>query len=230
MAQSKSNLPQDPTKDKNAPAKRSFLKDDFPLIRKALIVLVASLLSSVTLIGAGKAFLTKQQEGMTLIQAQRSEALTNRRQVENDKQEIQDYQEKYLQLRKSGFVGEEKRLDLITHIKSIRENRKLFPVTYEIAAQQIFQIDPEVAMDELELRGSKIELKMNLLHEGDLLNFLDDLRTKGLYTVQACTLKRIDTTAEALQTASLTGECTLYWLTLGARTVSQNESPQLDNQ
>lgn len=230
MAQNKSNLPQNPTKDKNAPAKRSFLKDDFPLIRKALIVLVASLLSCVALIGAGKAFLTRQQEGMTLIQAQRSEALTKRRQVENDKQEIHDYQAKYLQLRESGFVGEEKRLDWITHIKSIRENRKLFPITYEIAAQQIFQLDPEVAIDDLELRGSKIELQLSLLHEGDLLNFLDDLKTKGTYTVQACRLKRIDTTAEALQAASLTAECTLYWLTLGERTGSQDAPPQPDNQ
>ena len=94
MAQSKSNLKQGPAPfgkardrlrqdsgqatDKNALAERSFMKDDFPLIRKALIVLVASLLSSAALVGAGRAILIKQQEGMNQTQAQRSDAINKR--------------------------------------------------------------------------------------------------------------------------------------------------------
>lgn len=64
MAQSKSNLKQDPVKGKNVPVERSFMKDDFPLIRKALAVLVISLLSSAALVSAGRAILIKQQSSI----------------------------------------------------------------------------------------------------------------------------------------------------------------------
>lgn len=242
MAQSKSSLKQDPAPfgkaqdrlrqgsgqatDKNAPAERSFMKDDFPLIRKALIVLVASLLSCAALVGAGNALLIKQQDGMNQAQAQRSDALNKRRQAENDKQEIQDYQPKYQRLREHGFVGEERRLDWMEHIKHIRESRNLFPISYEISAQQVFQVGPEVSIGNLELRGSKIKLQMDLLHEGDLLNFLDDLKLKGFYTAQECTVKRAGAVLENSQSPRLTAECTLYWPTLGERTDGPEQIPQ----
>ena len=240
MAQSKSNLKQDsapfgkaqdklrqgsgqPT-DKNAPAQRSFMKNDFPLIRKALIVLVASLLSSAALISAGRVILIQQQDRMNQAQAQRNDALNKRRQAENDKQEIHDYQPKFVALRERGFIGVESRLDLMEHIQLIRESRKLLPISYEVSAQQVFQVGPEISLGDLELRGSKIKLQMDLLHEGDLLNFLDDLKRKGFYTVQECKVKRAGAETENTH-LPLAAECVIYWLTLGERAANRDESP-----
>ena len=225
MAQSKSNPKQDPAKDKNAPVERSFIKDDFPLLRKALIVLIASLLLSAALVVAGRAILLRQQDDMTQAQAQRNNANSKLHQAENDKQEIHDYQPKFLTLRERGFVGEERRLDWIEHIKQIRENRKLLPITYEISAQQVFQVDPEVTLGNLELRGSKMKLQMELLHEEDLLNFLDDLKRKGFYTVQECKVKRAGMEPESTH-LPLAAECVISWLTLGERVGSPEQTPQ----
>jgi hypothetical protein len=223
MAQSKSK--QGLAKDKSAPAERSFMKDDFPLIRKALIVLVASLLLSATLVGAGRTILIKQQDSMSQAQAQRSDANNKRRQAENDKQEIQDYQPKFVTLRERGFVGEERRLDWMEHIQHIRESRKFLPITYEVSAQQVFRVGPEVPIGSLELRGSKMKLQMGLLHEGDLLNFLDDLKHKGFYTVQECKVKRAGAEPESAH-LPLTAECVIYWLTLGERVDGPERTPQ----
>ena len=225
MAQNKSDPKQDPTKDKSAPAEHSFMKDDLPLIRKALIVLIASLLLSAALVFAGKAILIKQQDGMNQALAQRGDALNKRRQAENDKQEIHDYQPRFMTLRERGFVGEERRLDWIEHIKQIRESRKLLPITYEISAQQVFQAVPEISIGDLELRGSKMKLQMELLHEGDLLNFLDDLTHIGFYSVQECKVKRTGTEPES-EHLPLAAECVIYWLTLGERAGSPEQTPQ----
>lgn len=203
-------------KDKSASAERSFVKDDFPLIRKAFIVLIASLLLSAALVGAGRTIQLKQQDDMTQAQVQRNDASNKRRQAENDKQEIQDYQPRFVTLRERGFVGEERRLDWIEHIQHIRESRKLLPITYEISARQVFQVGPEVSLGGLELRGSKMKLQMGLLHEGDLLNFLDDLKHKGFYTVQECKVKRAGAEPESAH-LPLAAECVIYWLTLGER-------------
>lgn len=233
MAQNKPNPKQDPAlrqgsgqaTDKNAATERSFMKDDFPLIRKSLIILVASLLSSTALVFAGKAILIKQQDGMNQALAQRGDAINKRRQAESDKQEIHDYQPKFVTLRERGFVGEERRLDWIEHIQQIRENRRLLPITYEISSQQVFQVDPDVSISDLELRGSKMKLQMELLHEGDLLNFLDDLKHKGFYTVQECKIKRAGTEPESAH-LPLAAECLIYWLTLGERADSPEQTPQ----
>lgn len=225
MAQDKPNPKQDPSKGKNSPAERSFMKDDFPLIRKALIVLIISLLSSTALFSTGRAILAKQQASMNQTQAQRGDAITKRRQAETDKQEIHDYQPKFVSLRERGFIGEERRLDWMEHIKHIRESRKLLPITYEISAQQVFQVDPEVTLGDLELRGSKMKLQMDLLHEGDLLNFLDDLKHKGFYAVKECKVKRAGQAPESAH-LPLAAECDIYWLTLGERADNPEQIPQ----
>jgi hypothetical protein len=201
------------------------MKDDFPLIRKAFIVLIASLLLSAALVGAGRTLRLKQQDSMNQAQAQRSDSNNKLRQAENDKQEIQDYQPRFATLRERGFVGEERRLDWMEYIQRIRESRKLLPIAYEISAQQVFQVGPEVTLGDLELRGSKMKLQMGLLHEGDLLNFLDDLKHKGFYTVQECKVKRAGTEPESAH-LPLAAECVIYWLTLGERADGTEKTPQ----
>lgn len=212
------------TANKNAQG-RSFIQGDFPLIRNAILALGASLLLSMILTGTGSSILTRQQKALVLAQTQRDEALGKLRQTETDNQAIQDYQGKYLQLYQRGFVGEERRLNWMEHIKFIQKNRKLFPITYEITAQQVFQLPPEIATGDLELRGSKMKFQMDLLHEGDLLNFLNDLTSAGLYTVQDCALRRSDTLAETRISPRLAAECSLYWLTLGEITSNQEQTP-----
>lgn len=211
--------------NKSTSAEHSFVKDDFPLIRKAFIVLIASLLLGAALVGGGRTLRLKQQDSMSQAQAQRNEASNKHRQAENDKQEIQDYQPRFVTLRERGFVGEERRLDWMEHIQRIRESRKLLPITYEISAQQAFQVGPEVSLGGLELRGSKMQLQMGLLHEGDLLNFLDDLKHKGFYTAQECKVKRAGTAPESAH-LPLAAECAIYWLTLGERADNPEQTPQ----
>ena len=219
MAQSTSSL----KADKSAPVERPSRKDDFLLLRKALIIFAASLLSSAALIYAGRFILARH--GVNQAQEQRSDALNKRRQAEKDKQEIQEYQPRFLALRERGFVGEERRLDWMEHIRHIRENRKLLPITYEISAQQLFQVPPDVPIGDMELRGSKMKLQMDLLHEGDLLNFLNDLSRKEFYTVQECAIKRAGKAPENTQSPRLSAECTLYWLTLGEQTDNSDKTP-----
>ncbi|MFZ4536566.1 hypothetical protein [Propionivibrio sp.] len=202
------------------------MNTDFLLIRKAVIILVVSLVSSVALVGTGRAFLRQQQDGMTQAQAELSDAFDKRHQAEKDKQKINDYQATYLQLRKRGFIGEEKRLDWIELVQRIRESRKLLPIAYEMSAQQVFQIDPAVSMGDLQLHGSKVQLQMGLLHELDLLNFLGDLSRTGFYIPQDCTLKRAAAVPINAQSPRLTAECTLYFLTLGEPAASQSQTIQ----
>jgi hypothetical protein len=220
MDQSKSPAPQKPGMD-SVSIPSSIIpmpRNDVDFVRKAFITLGICVLFGAALVGASQFILHKLRATGMQLQVQRDDALARFTQAETEKGEIRDYQPHFMQLRARGFFGEEKRLDLIEHIRRIHDNRKLLPINYEISPQQPFQLEPTILTPDLELRSSKIDLQMNLLHEMDLFNFLDDLKNMAFYTSQTCTIKRLETVSQTALTPHLTAECTLYLISLGEHT------------
>lgn len=205
---------------------RSFYKDDFPIIRKAGITFGICLVVAAILIG-GSQFLLAKLEAINLqAQSDLGQAQGKYTAATNEKNEIREFQPMYLELVQRGFVGEEKRLDAIEFIHAIQESRKLLPITYEISPQQIVQLDPSVQTGELEVRGSKLVARIGLLHEGDLLTFLTDLSSKGMFVPQSCSIKPGEGARISALSAQLQGECTLYWITMGRRAPPEGTPPE----
>lgn len=216
---------QGPVIGKAPPRPRSFLHNDFPFIRKASIELGLSIALAAILVAGSAYLLAKQQDKQNQAQAKRNDARDKTAEVESEKREIQDFQPKYAQLVARGFVGEEKRLDWIEGMKAIQEKRKLLPIAYEISPQLPVQGDETLQTGSLELRASKMVLHMDLLHEMDMLNFLEDLKSKGFYATQSCLIKPASVSRIGALTARLGADCTLYWLTLGQRDKPEGEAP-----
>lgn len=214
MAQSSSALKSGPAKEK--PTAGRFLSEEFPLVRKAMFTLGASLLIGAALVGASQIALHQSRDAMNQALLQRNLAAGKNAQAETEKREALDYQAKYIRLRDQGFIGEENRLDWTEQIKILRDQLRLLPISYEISAQQPVAIEAEgVSTGDFVLRSSKMTLKMELLHEMDLLNFLGELRHKGRYTVQSCVVERSRATTNAPLSPRLAAECELFLLTLG---------------
>lgn len=223
--------PPAPVKPNPAAAKdpvlsRSFFRDDFPVVRKATITLGACIAFAAALISGSGFLLERQEAGKARAESELREAQGKYRATENEKNEIRDFQPKYVQLVRRGFVGEEKRLDVIEHVRHIQESRKLLPFTYEISPQQTFQVDPSIQTGELELRGSKLVAQMDLLHEMDLINFLTDLSATGIFSPQTCAFTPSRTAKISVLSAQLHGECTFYWVTMGRRAPAEGEPPK----
>lgn len=197
---------------------RSFFSDDFPIIRKAGITFGICLVIAVVLIGGSQFLLAKLQTRNLQAQSELAEAQGKYTVATNEKNEIREFQPMYLELVQRGFVGEEKRLDAIEFVHAIQESRQLLPITYEISPQQIVQIDPSVQTGELEVRASKLIAHIGLLHEGDILTFLSDLSSKGMFVPQSCAIKSSEATRISSLSAQLQGECTVNWITMGRRT------------
>ncbi|OFJ47202.1 hypothetical protein BA896_015270 [Janthinobacterium lividum] len=70
-------------------------------------------------------------------------------------------------LRKSGLIGEENRLAWIDTMRRSQEQRKLLPISYDISPQQGLQVPSSMVMGQYRLRGSRMRLRMDLLHEMD---------------------------------------------------------------
>ncbi len=203
-------------KGERAGTPRSFATRDLPIIRNALIFCVVSLLISIGIVIGSGWFVKSEQQKKMLVQSGRDQARAQANQADTERREIQDFQPKYMQLRQRGLIGEERRLDWVDYLQTIQRKRHLGSIAYDIAAQQTFEVEPPVLSGELKLRGSKITVKLDLLHEMDLFNFLTDLKTYVLYVPQSCNMTRVNTTTEDPLATHINAECTLYWLTMSA--------------
>ena len=205
---------------------RSFMRDDFPLVRRAAITLGICIVLGIALKVASGFFLTKLEARRTQAETELAQAQGKYRAAENEKSEIREFQPRYLDLVKRGFVGDERRLDVIERVRAIQESHQFLPITYDISPQQIFQIDPSVQTGELELRGSKLSMSMGLLHEMDLIILLNEMSRGGVFMPQSCALKRDTNSVPSTYAAQLQGECTFLWVTMGRRPPAEGEAPK----
>lgn len=128
--------------------------------------------------------------------------------------EQQDYLQKfetYREILARGYVGEERRHEWIEQIRSIKEQRKLLDIRYELSRPQVIAGKPGN-----EIVISNMKLQMQLLHEEDLLNFLDDLRhsVPAYLRLRSCDVERLVASESAGPTiAQLKAECSIDWIT-----------------
>ncbi len=195
----------------------SFLKNDLPFFRNALIAFACSLVLSIVLVSITETALTHRSDEKNQLEAQRDSLRAQSSQLEAEKQGIREFQPLFEQLRAHHLIGDEKRLEWVEAIQNIQSHRKLPPLTYEIAEQQPFVVDPSVSLGDFELRGSKMQLHMQLLHEMDLFNFLEDLNRVAQYAVQSCEVGISDSPQPGPLSPRYEAECTLLWITLGER-------------
>lgn len=198
----------------------TFWKSDFPLIRHASITLSVCLFFSLGFIFASRYYLHQQEMNKQTAQAELSQAQEKYTEATTEKNNIRDYRPRYLELVEKGFIGEEKRLEVIELIREIQENNKLLPITYTISPQQVVTIDPSIFVSELDLYASKLTVNMGVLHEGDVITLINQLRKKSTYVPQSCNIKITDTASDAVLSPNLEVQCNLFLLTMNRRVIA----------
>ncbi len=98
----------------------------------------------------------------------------------------------YRRLVESGVVGAERRLDWIETIGRIRTQRGLPELRYRIEPRTLLRsLGGQPAP--IDVYASALHLQLALLHEGDLLHFLADLRESrgALHAPRQCQIRRV---------------------------------------
>lgn len=132
------------------------------------------------------------------------------RQAADEAEQIRQDAAGYERLRVRGIVGGERRRDWVELILAIQARRRLTGLHYEFAPQR--RLDPPQPASP-GFRSSRMSLQMPLLHEGDLVGFIDDLRREApaIVRVRRCRVARL---AAAGDGAQLIADCQLDWITL----------------
>lgn len=187
---------------------------EFGLIRRAAVTLVGTLGIVMAAVFATGWHLDEAREQQTSAQQSRDAARGRHINVEAEKQDIRIFQPQFVALRDRGLIGEENRLEWVDAIRQIQHQRRLLPISYEIAPQQSIKLEAQMSMGQYQLHGSRMKLHMDLLHEGDLFYFLNDLKERSFFAVQDCALKRVPGGLNTPLAPTLAADCTLNWLTL----------------
>ncbi len=108
--------------------------------------------------------------------------------------EIKANLQQYQALAARGTVGEEKRLDWVDTITAIKNERRLFNISYSMEPQKALDYPGFTAGGGVDFMVSRMKLEIQLLHEEDLLNFIDDLARRGraYVAVRSCNVQRTE--------------------------------------
>lgn len=187
---------------------------EFGLIRRAALTFIGALgLATAAVFGTAWSLGQARQDEALALQA-RDAARGRYVNVETEKEDIRNFQPQFVALRDRGLIGEENRIEWLDAIRQIQQQRQLLPISYEIAPQQAIKLETRMSTGQYQLRGSRMKLHMELLHEGDLFYFLNDLKERSFFAVQDCAIKRSAGGLDAPLAPTLAADCTLNWLTL----------------
>lgn len=188
--------------------------------RKLLATLRGPLLLTLTMMAVGIALAWLAGDELRAARATRAAAeqqhveLTARlsRSITGES-EARERLARFREMQSRGLIGDERRVDWMELLADIRTTRHLLDLRYEFAPPRRRAADEATGGV---IRVSEMKLQLALLHEGDLLTVLDDLRARApaYVLIRNCRLTRLtDHDQAAHAAASVDADCTLEWIT-----------------
>jgi hypothetical protein len=156
------------------------------------------LLLLVALLGAGAGLILWTQDEQKTTAAQLAAARTERAQarerltrIAEEEKEVNDKLAVYRRLQSLHILGEEQRLEWADAMTRIRTSGELLDVRYLVDRQRLLGAFAGKPAG-VEFYASTMKVEIALLHEGDLLTFLRELRDSGnaYYSVRQCAITR----------------------------------------
>jgi len=198
-----------------------FSTKDLPRTRGLLIISVLTLVLGAIIAYVSNVVLIEAQQSKITADREWSEAHRKLERTKSEKEDLQGYYHQYQNLVEQNVIGQERRLDWIEAIEKIRNKLNIFSVKYKLEPQETLNFETVTTSNSFDLHRSNMTLDFSLLHEGQLLNFLDTLskEAKGMYLLESCTLTRNDFVRQLRFIPNLQAKCTLGWITLNEKIV-----------
>ena len=185
--------------------------------------LAVPLMLLVTLLGAGAGLIlwTQSEQQVTAQQlaaarTERSQARERLTRIAEEEKEVNDKLAVYRRLKSLHILGEEQRLEWADAMTRIRTTRELLDLRYLVDRQRLL-IAVAGKPAGIEIYASTMKVDIALLHEGDLLGFLRDLRDSGnaYYSIKRCMITRTGNAPTGLTIVPrLRAECEIDLITI----------------
>lgn len=194
-----------------------FADIEWPVLRGALIGMGVAIALSATTVGATHYYVS----GLAAENSQYQAALNQIRDryvaAIQERQLIERYWPHYRQLQANGFVGDENRLNWVDLLHALATRHRVLGLSYEVLPRAVAAPDQNINTGEFQLQGSEMILRLDLLHEGNLLALLQDLsmQNAGIFNLKSCSIDRVQPEiAISSSTANISAQCKLIWHTI----------------
>jgi hypothetical protein len=169
----------------------NFTAADFKKLAAPLVVLVALLAAGGGLIFWTQLEQRKAEQQLAAARAEQAQAREKLTRIAEEEKEVNDKLAVYRRLKELRILGEEQRLEWADAMTRIRNARELLDMRYIVEKQRtLMSVAGKPA--NVDFFASTMKVDVALLHEGDLLAFLRDLRESGnaFYSVKRCQMAR----------------------------------------
>lgn len=192
----------------------TFSRADLPHIKLSLVTCIAALVVGGSAVFFSQQFAASAQKARHDAQQQLAEARNRLRAAQDDQENMVTYTKEYSAMQRREIIGDEQRLNLIESLETLRQRKRVLDFKYAISPQQPYKSAAALDSGNFDLKLSAMTLQLELLHEGQLINFFDSLRSdmNGWLILDKCMLERSSGTA-----AQLKADCTGGWLTMKNR-------------
>jgi hypothetical protein len=180
----------------------NFTREDLKKLALPLVLGVALLAAGLWIISSAGDGRAKALARLAAAQAERRQNAERLARIAEEEREVHEKLDVYKQLKRLNILGEEQRLEWADAITRIRAERELLDLSYRVDRQKLLKSVPGKPAN-VDFFASTMRVQLDLLHEGDLLSFLADLRASGnaYYAVKSCNLTR---TGQATTGTSMT--------------------------
>lgn len=194
----------------------TFSRSDFSYLKWSSLIFMSVLCASGAAIVVSENFVTHAQLEQQAAQRQLSSAHNQLAAANEDQENMNTYTFEYDELLKRNIIGDDQRLDWIEGLEKIRKQHRVLDFQYTIAPQHPYTPPAPLDSGNFKLNMSDMTLQFDLLHEEQLINFFDALRTdiSGRFILDHCSMER---SAAPDAVAQLKTACTGGWLTLKNR-------------
>ena len=197
-------------------------KADLPHIKWSLMVFLTTLVVSATTVVLSENFVAHAHRNHQAAQRQLSEARKQLAAAQDDRENMSTYAKEYATLLNRKIIGGDQRLDWIEGLEEIQRQNLVVKFTYTIAPQQPYTPVPPLDSGNFDLHLSGMTVQLDLLHEGQLINFFAALRKemKGRFILDHCAMERSSIASSNVDSGAvpqLKAECSGGWLTLKNR-------------
>ena len=160
---------------------------------------------------------TEEEQALQIEQGLYNQARQKFESSGQEKETIIKYLPEYNRLLAQGFIGEERRIEWIERLRQIHGQYNLFSIDYSIGQQEKYQPNFIANTGSHIINRSVMELKLDMLHEGDLIHLIEDLHQETPpFLVRECEITRpigADIDSKKM-TANLKAVCEIDWITL----------------
>jgi hypothetical protein len=192
-------------------------QQSWQVLRYPIIGLVSAIVLLIALVAVAEQYRASNEIALQTQQNLLNQARQKLQSSGLEKETITQYLPIYNQLLGTGFIGEERRIEWIETLRHIHAQHQLFSIDYSIGLQAEYKPSCVPNMGNFVLHRSVMRVKLDMLHEGDLLALLDGLHEQTTpFIVRDCEIKRpVGTVLNTKNVAeNMQASCDIDWLTL----------------